>query len=95
MKKLNDRIMFDKKVFYIILSVCVPQVFFLLSVVFVNWYLFIIGLGFNMVISLVLVVFNVEDEEDILEYLFRYLIKLSLLSSVSLLIGALIRSFLN
>lgn len=95
MKKLKDRIMFDKKVFYIILSVCVPQVLFVLSAVFLNWYMFIIGLGLDFVISLVLVVLNVEDEEDILEYLFLYMIRLSLLNSVSLLIGAFIWSFLN
>ena len=94
MKKIKDRIMLDKKVFYIILSVCVPQVFFLLSAVFLNWYMFIIGLGLDFIISLVLVVLNDEiDEEAIIDYLFRYMIQLSLLNSVSLLIGAFIRSF--
>lgn len=93
MKKLKDRIMLDKKVFYIILSVCVPQVLFLLSAVFLNWYMFIIGLGLDFVVGLILVGLN--DEDDILEYFFRYIIQLSLLNSISLLIGALIWSFLD
>lgn len=83
--------MYDKNVFYFVLSLDIPQLFFFLFSALLNIHFLLIGLMLDFSVCLVWLVLS-DDYPKVIEDFYIYVGWLLMLNCVSLLIGLLVNN---